>query len=64
MDELFSKLKSTEIDHETRAMIENPGAPTMVLVSRGVSSSNPSLALLASSSLLTITKERGGEPWG
>ena len=64
MDELFSKLKSTEIDHQTWAMIENPGAPTMVLVSRGVSSSNPSLALLASSSLLTITKERGGEPWG
>jgi hypothetical protein len=29
MDELFSKLKSTEIDHQTRAKIENLRAPTM-----------------------------------
>jgi hypothetical protein len=35
VDELFSKLKSTEIDHQTQAKIENPGAPTMALVSRG-----------------------------
>jgi hypothetical protein len=31
VDELFSKLKSTEIDHQTRAKIDNPGAPTMVV---------------------------------
>jgi hypothetical protein len=27
MDELFSKLKSTKIDHQTRAKIENPVHP-------------------------------------
>jgi hypothetical protein len=32
MDVLFSKLKSIEIDHQTRAKIENPAAPTMTLV--------------------------------
>jgi hypothetical protein len=31
VDELFSKLKSIEIDHQTRAKIENPSAPTMAL---------------------------------
>jgi hypothetical protein len=41
VDGLFSKLKSTEIDHQIRAKIENLGAPTMALVSRGGSSSNP-----------------------
>jgi hypothetical protein len=35
VDELFSKLKSIEIDHQTRAKIENPSAPTMALVSGG-----------------------------
>jgi hypothetical protein len=34
VDELFSKLKSIEIDHQTRSMIENPNAPTMALVQR------------------------------
>ena len=33
VDELFSKLKSTEIDYNTRAKIENPSTPTMALVS-------------------------------
>jgi hypothetical protein len=33
MDELFSKLKSTEIDYQTQAKIRNPFAPTMALVS-------------------------------
>ena len=45
VDELFSKLKSTEIDHQTQAKIENPSAPTMALVSGMQSSSfipNPS----------------------
>jgi hypothetical protein len=57
IDELFNKLKSTEIEHQTRAKIENPGAPTMVMVSCGGASSNPLLAMFALSSLLTITKE-------
>jgi hypothetical protein len=35
MDELLGQLKSTEIDHQTQAKIENPSAPTMAKVSRG-----------------------------
>ena len=44
MDELFSKLKSTEIDYQTQAKIKNPSAPTMALVSGNGSTSlgNPS----------------------
>jgi hypothetical protein len=58
VDELFSKLKSTEIDHQTWAKIENPSAPTMALVSKGGASSTPSSAMFALSSLLTIIEER------
>jgi hypothetical protein len=58
VDKLFSKLKSTEIDHQTQAKIENPGAPTMALISRGGASSNPSPDIFALSSLLTITEEQ------
>jgi hypothetical protein len=58
MDELFIKLKSTKIDHQTQAKIENRGAPTMALVSRGGSTSNPSPSLLTLSSLLSITEEQ------
>jgi hypothetical protein len=56
VDELFSKLKSTEIDHQTHIKIEKPCAPTMALVSRGVSSSKPSPCLFALCSLLSITE--------
>jgi hypothetical protein len=44
MDELFSKLKSTEIDYQTQAKLKNPSVPTMALVSGNGSSSlaNPS----------------------
>jgi hypothetical protein len=48
VDELFSKLKSTEIDHQTRAKIENPGAPTMALVSGGGPLLTPHLLCLLS----------------
>jgi hypothetical protein len=58
VDELFSKLKSTKIDHQTRAKIENPSAPTMALVSGGGSASNSSPAMFALSSLLSITEEQ------
>jgi uncharacterized OsmC-like protein len=58
VDELFSKPKSIEMDHQTRAKIENLGQSTMDLISRGGSSSNPSPAMFALSSLLTITKEK------
>jgi hypothetical protein len=60
MDELFSKLKSIEIDHQTRAKIENPGTPTMALVSGGGSASNSAPAMFALFSLLSITKEQVG----
>lgn len=33
VDELFSKIKSIEIDLQSRAKIENPSVPTMALVS-------------------------------
>ena len=61
VEELFSKLKSTEIDINTRPKIENPSAPTMALVSGNGSSSsftNPSQPLFVLSSLLSVTKEQ------
>jgi hypothetical protein len=57
MDELFNKLNSIEIDHQTQAKTENPGAPTIALASRGGASSNPSPIMFALFSLVTITKE-------
>jgi hypothetical protein len=63
MDELFSKLKSIEIDHQTQAKIENAGAPTMALVPRCGSASNPSHAMFTLSSLLTTTESRW-RAWG
>ena len=44
VNELFSKLKSTEIDYQTQAKIKNPSTLTMALVSGNGSSSsaNPS----------------------
>jgi hypothetical protein len=58
VDEMFNKIKSTKIDHQTRAKIENPGAPTMALLSGGGFSSNPKPAMFALSSLISITKEQ------
>jgi len=61
VEELFSKLKSTEIDINTRAKIENPSAPTLALVlGNGSSGSfiNPSQPLFALSSLLSIIEEK------
>ena len=57
VDELFSELKSTEIDYQTQAKIKNPSAPTMALDSGNGSSSsaNPSQMSFALSSLVTIT---------
>jgi hypothetical protein len=46
MDEMFSKLKSTKIDHRTRAKIENLAAPTMALVSIDGASLTPHLLCL------------------
>jgi hypothetical protein len=57
VDELFSKHKSIKNDHQTQTKIENPGAPTMALISRGGSSSNSLAAIFALSSLLTIIEE-------
>jgi hypothetical protein len=58
MDELLASSKFTEIEYQIRAKIENPGAPTMALVSGGGASSNPSFAMFAFSSLLTIIEEQ------
>ena len=63
VDEQFSKLKSTKIDYQTRAKLENPSMPTMALVlGNGSSSSlaNPSHAFFALSSLVSITEEQLG----
>lgn len=58
-DELFSKLKSTKIDHQTRSKIENPSAPIVALVLRGGPSlANLSPTLFALASLLSISEER------
>jgi hypothetical protein len=35
VDDVFSKLKSIEIDHQTRAKIKKHSAPTMALVYGG-----------------------------
>jgi hypothetical protein len=58
MDELFSKLKSIEIDHKTLTKIENPHARPMALMSSCCCVSNPSPTLFALSSLLSVTKEQ------
>jgi hypothetical protein len=57
MDELFSKLKCTKIDNQTQAKTENPSAPTIAMVSRCGSSSNPSFSMFALYSLLTIIEK-------
>jgi hypothetical protein len=60
VDELFSKLKSTEIDHRTRAKLDNPSTHTMALVTgTGGSNSltNTSQSLFALSSLMSISEE-------
>lgn len=47
VDEFFSKLKSTEIDFQSRAKIENPSTLTMALLSSfGGSMTNPHLIVL------------------
>ena len=60
VDELFSKLKSTEIDYQTQAKLKNPSAPTMALVSGSGSSSltNPSQASFSLSCLMSVTEEQ------
>jgi hypothetical protein len=60
MDELFSKLKSTEIDYQNQAKIKNPSAPTTTLVSgNGLSSSaNPSHMSFSLSFLMSIIEEQ------
>jgi hypothetical protein len=58
VDELFNKLKSTEIDYQTQAKLKNPSAPTMALVSGGSSYlANSSQVSFALSSLVSITEE-------
>jgi hypothetical protein len=60
IDELFSKLKSTEIDYQTQAKLKNPSAPTINLVSGNDSSSlaNSSQVSFALSSLVSVIEEQ------
>ena len=61
VDKLFSKLKSTEIDHQTRAKLDNPSAKTMALVTGiGGSSSltNTSQSFFALSFLVSVSEEQ------
>ena len=61
VDELFSKLKSTEMDYQTQAKLEIPSVSTMVLVLGNGSSSclaNPSQAFFALSSLVSVIEEQ------
>jgi hypothetical protein len=60
MDELFSKLKSTEIDYQTQAKLKNLSAPTMALILGNIISSlaNPSKMSFVMSSLVSITEEQ------
>jgi hypothetical protein len=60
VDELFSKLKSIEIDYQTQAKLKNPSALTMALVSGNSSSSlaNPLQVSFALSSLVSVTEEQ------
>jgi hypothetical protein len=59
MYKLLNKHKFTDIDHHTRAKIENPSAPTLTLIlCGGPSLANLSLAMFNLSSLLSILEER------
>ena len=61
VDKLFSKLKSMEIDHQTRAKLDNPSAKTMALVTGiGGSSSltNTSQSFFALSFLVSVSEEQ------
>jgi hypothetical protein len=60
VDDLFSKLKSTEIDYQTQAKLKNTSALTMALVSGNSSSSlaNPSQVSFALSSWVSVTEEQ------
>jgi hypothetical protein len=60
VDELFSKLKSAEIDYQTQAKTKNPSASTMALVlgNDSSSSANPSQMSFGLSSLVSVTKEQ------
>jgi hypothetical protein len=60
VDELFSKLKSSELDAQIQAKLRNPTAPSMALVSGktgSTSSANPSQCF-ALSSLVHVTEEQ------
>jgi hypothetical protein len=58
VDELFSKLKSSEVDHGVRAKIENPTDPhTLVLVSSSRTNANMSSRHFSLSCLVSMLDE-------
>jgi hypothetical protein len=58
MDELFSKLKSSEVDHRVTARIENPtDSHSLALISSSWSNANPSSRMYSLSSLVSLPNE-------
>src|SRR5438132_12946407 len=55
LEDLYSKLRSTEIDIKSRAKLESPPTHNTTLVSDTRSSSNPSLGAFSLSSLLSVS---------
>src|SRR5437764_3999933 len=62
LEDLYSKLKSTEIDIKSRAKLQSPPTHNTALVSDiRSSSSNPSLGAFSLSSLLSVSEEQVDE---
>ena len=62
LEDLYSKLRSTEIDIKSRAKLESPPTHNTALVSdTRSSSSNPSLGAFSLSSLLSVSEEQVDE---
>jgi hypothetical protein len=58
VDELFSKLKSSEVDRGVRARIENPTDPhSLALISGSRTNANPSSRMYSLSSLVSLPDE-------
>jgi hypothetical protein len=58
MDVLFSKLKSSQVDHGVRGKIENLTGPhSLALVSGSRTNANPSSKMYSLSSLVSLPSE-------
>src|SRR6266498_2817145 len=61
LEDLYSKLRSTEIDIKSRAKLESPTHHTALVSDTRSSSSNPSLGAFSLSSLLSVSEEQVDE---